>query len=481
MSDPRIDALERRAGRELYPFQREGVIWLRERERALLSDDMGIGKSAQALFSHSKGRPMLVVCPASVRGVWAMEAAIWRPDLKVSILEGRLGFRWPENDELVVVSYESLPPTEAEWLSAMQIVRGVFALFCLGDPSLVTLTFTRSREDLFGRLSNRTTVVADEAQALKSPKSVRNGRFKDVQRQAVEVGGRAWLLTGTPLVNHPPDLWHVLESVGLARESFGSWQGFVSDFKGFRVVVPTLRGRHVSFWKWGRPDPSAGVPEKLSRVMLRRRRKDVLPELPDKRYRVLQTEKLSRATSAFVDSVERRVTAAGLWDHPEALPTFEGFSRARELLAASKVSTMLGLVLEHEEAEEPLVVFSAHLSPVESLRDREGWGVITGGTSPKDRTRTVERFQAGELRGIAGTVGAMGTGLTLTRASSVLFVDRAWTPAENDQAEDRLARIGQKNAVLVTILVAPHALDRRVAKILEDKRRIIDACALGTV
>jgi SNF2 family DNA or RNA helicase len=161
--------------------------------------------------------------------------------------------------------------------------------------------------------------------------------------------------------------------------------------------------------------------------------------------------------------------------HTESLPAFELLSAARAALATAKIPALLELVEDLEEQEEPCVIFSAHRAPIDALAEREGWAVITGDTSATKRTEIEEKFQRGELRGIGATIAAGGTAITLTRASRMIFVDRDWTPALNEQAEDRIHRIGSKKPVLYTNLVADHVLDRRIAEVLGRKRALIDA------
>src|SRR5262245_5578154 len=128
---------------------------------------------------------------------------------------------------------------------------------------------------------------------------------------------------------------------------------------------------------------------------------------------------------------------------------------------------MLELVEQFEDQGGPLVVFSAHREPIEALAARGGWGVITGGTEPRRRQEVVDAFQAGRLKGVGRTIQAGGTGLTLTRASTALFVDLDWTPANNLQAEDRVCRIGQRAGhVRIIRMVSDHPLDRRVLRVL---------------
>jgi len=265
-------------------------------------------------------------------------------------------------------------------------------------------------------------------------------------------------------------LWQVLRAAGLEGRAFGSWYEFVRLFQG-------SKGRFG--YDWGKP--SEEVPDRLRRVMLHRRREEVLPDLPTKTRRDILVNSLDRATLAACDHVlsllkERGHNLDEMMDATKAAGViFEEMSRVRAMLAAAKIPTLIELVEDYEENEEPLVVFSAHTAPIEALGKREGWATITGATSSDERGRVVEKFQSGELRGIAGTLGAMGTGVTLTHAHHVLMVDLAWTPALNSQAEDRCCRIGQDRGVIISRMIVKHPLDERVAQLLTIKQEIIEA------
>ena len=151
---------------------------------------------------------------------------------------------------------------------------------------------------------------------------------------------------------------------------------------------------------------------------------------------------------------------------------FEEISRYRAALEDSKVAAAEELIESYEDAGEPLVVFGCHVAPVTKIGSRAGWATITGETPFPVRAEAVRAFQAGELKGIALTIQCAGFGLTLTRARIGLFLSLPWTPADLDQAEDRLMRIGQKNDVQYVYLVCDDPIDRRVAAILTKKRMI---------
>jgi hypothetical protein len=160
----------------------------------------------------------------------------------------------------------------------------------------------------------------------------------------------------------------------------------------------------------------------------------------------------------------------------ESLPPFEKFSEIRAALAKSRVPAMLEYVEDCEEQDVPLIVFSAHLSPMDALVTRPGWAVISGATSPQRRQEIVEAFQAGRLKGVGVTIRAGGVGLTLTHAWKALFVDLDWVPGWNSQAEDRICRIGQKsNRVEVVRMVSKHPLDMHVVNLLSAKIALIEA------
>ena len=153
---------------------------------------------------------------------------------------------------------------------------------------------------------------------------------------------------------------------------------------------------------------------------------------------------------------------------------FESIAKIREAVARGKIPAMLDWLGAFEELELPLVVFGQHRAAIDAIDSREGWRTITGSTPASKRNEYIKQFQNGELKGIAGTIGAMGTGVTLTKASHMLFVDLSWVPGDNLQAEDRICRIGQKFPCNYYILTAKHPMDKLVTKALMSKMSIIN-------
>jgi SWI/SNF-related matrix-associated actin-dependent regulator 1 of chromatin subfamily A len=437
----------------LYPYQVKGVEWLAGRERSLLGDDMGLGKTAQTLVALPTDARAIVIVPAAVKYTWRDEAKRWRPELTVRILEGRQTDSRalvPAAGELVVVNYDILPndllpPTKGK--NKEQAKLGI-------------------AEDIVAALLG-VALVVDEAHRCKNNKAARSKKVRTLGKLC----SRTLFLTGTPLLTRPQDLFGLLQAGGMERDVFGGWNGFVRDFGGYQESV----ARGVMVWKFSGPAPY--VPDKLRRVMLRRTKAEVLPDLPPKR----------RAT-LFVNGIdgELREDLDELWDehHEELeagnLPPFEAFSRIRASLAASRIPALLSLVEDYEEQGVPLVVFSAHRAPVDTLAAREGWLAITGDT--QDKQAIVRAFQSGQYKGVAVTIAAGGVGLTLTHAAHAIFVDHDWTPSLNLQAEDRLHRIGQNaDSVLYTRLTSDHVLEQHVDALILRKMELIEAAIERTL
>jgi hypothetical protein len=440
-------------GLTLYPYQRDGVRWLACRRAGLLADSMGLGKTVQVLMALPERAQALVVAPAAISANWLTECRRWRPDLKPGSIGSRADWRWPAPGELLVATYGALPAEDQE---ITQPPPGIY-------------------------------LVADEAHLLKGARgrrqpdgTYRGGvqrvrRWFGVQQAVQQAGGSTWLLTGTPLINRPQELWRVLQAAGLAEEAFGSYPRFV-ELAGGRKT------RYGMTWDG---EVSAEVPLALQRVSLRRDRETVLPDLPRKVRQVHEVPIADEDTIRLCDALQGRLEEQGytvedLADMSRLAQevrevVFELLSRVRAGLATAKIPALLELIESYEEECTPVVVFSAHLAPLQALASRPGWGLIDGSVPADQRAATVEAFQRGDLRGVACSYAAGGVGITLTRAHHVVCVDLPWTPALLQQAEDRCCRIGQEaDSVHVRILAADHPVDERVAELIVEKTRLIE-------
>ena len=380
----------------------------------------------------------IVICPASLKINWANEVIKWRNDLTPVVCKGKKGFKLPQENEVVILNYDILPveftPTN-KW----------------GDEST---NVPQAWRDVL----SQTTLIADEAHLCKSHKAMRSKRTKVLSNLCK----KSWAMTGTPLLSKGFDLWGVVSTFGMGRTVFGG-------FKGFTSSMNAVKNYHGGY-DFGTPDPS--VPEKLRRVMLRRTKSEVLSHLPPKTYQDVLVEVGSKKLLKMSENMMSMLIENG----SDNIPDFTEFSRVRAALAEDRISTLEDMVESFEEAHEPVVVFSAHRAPIEALSKRDGWEVIMGDTNQDDREDAVQAFQAGLLKGIACTIKAGGVGITLTKASKMIFCDMEWNPALNLQAEDRICRIGQTASNLQYIrLVSDCPMDRHVLKLIDKKKAMIEA------
>ena len=452
-----------KVGRKLYAYQVEGVKWLCSRQTALLADQMGCGKSQQAIIAADSR--VIIVCPAAARGSWANEIAMARPTMAVHQAEGWLGFRWPDENEAVIMTYDILPPTQEE--------KDALDLRLNSSDSRVVSKVTADAlarikaPSVAGQAPEGVTVIADEAHAVKGSVSstARVARFRKLAYSAKAHGGRIFLLTATPLLNRPLELWNVFASGGMAYEAFGKFEEFAANAGG-------RQGQWGYEWS-----PSAMnktlIAQQMMKTTLRRMKADVLSHLPPKTHTWMDVKVRDLLDRSDVQELLKAEELESLAE--TGLPDFEKTSAARAILAKAKIPAMLEVVEQFEEQEELLVVFSAHRAPIDTLAKREGWAVITGDTSAAERTSLIASFQLGQLKGLGLTIAAGGVAITLTKASNALFVDSSWTPALDEQAEDRIHRIGQDTPCQYIHLLADSALDAAIRRLHGRKSEFIQA------
>lgn len=473
-------------GISLRPYQRDGVVFLASRDRALLGDEMGLGKTVQALLALPARAAAVVVAPASVKVNWAREARRWRPDLAVTVMlpsttpsrarevleRDGIGIcytpRWPGSAEVVIWSYETMGCAED----------------VVDDNDDLLVEGTLEGDPVAG-----TVLIGDEIHRVKNRKAKVTIRWETLRDAVKEVSGRVWGVSGTPLYNRPPDLATVLKGLGAFGDVFTSWSDFVRRMGGAKKPVRVKGGRIREVLEWSfKPHPS--VADSLRRVMIRREKAGVLGELPPKTYQDIEAVP-GKSLSAMLADITEDLEAAGvkiddlgrgdatmseyakLGVQLEKLVPFAKMSKLHRLLSECGVEAAMELIEETEEQGLPQVVYAVHKEPVEELGRREGWTWIDGGISATERAQRVADFQAGKYVGMAMTI-ACAIGVTLTRASIGTFLTYSWTPSENEQAEDRLHRIGQANSVLIRRVLVQHPLTMRIAAILFAKKHQVD-------
>jgi superfamily II DNA or RNA helicase len=424
----------------LRAYQHQGVDWLaflRDVELGgVLADDMGLGKTLQAICVL-RGRS-LVVCPKSVVHNWAEEIARFRPGLSVAVYHGAKR-----------------------------------ALDTRADVTLTTYATLRMDSD---RIAEEAwdVVVLDEAQAVKNETS-------QTARAAFDLRGRFKVaLSGTPVENRLEELWSVMRFAN---------PGLLGGRSGFqeRYVEPIANGD---------PDAAARLRAKIRPFVLRRMKKDVLPELPPRTEAVLHVE-LDDAERSVYDAVRvatRRDLAARLAQDGNVLAALEALLRLRQAAchpalvpgqtagSSSKIEMLLEALEDAAADGHRALVFSqwtSLLDLVEPHLARAGIRFTRLDGKTKDRAAVVSDFQSeGGPPVMLVSLKAGGTGLNLTAADHVFLLDPWWNPAVEDQAADRAHRIGQDRPVMVYRLVAKDTVEERIFALQAKKRALADV-ALG--
>jgi SWI/SNF-related matrix-associated actin-dependent regulator 1 of chromatin subfamily A len=451
-------------GGELKPFQRAGVAYLLEQRRAFLADEQGLGKTIEALatLEADGAYPAIVVCPASLKLNWMREIERWLPGRTARALSGLGSQRARSSDTQSVAPGATADRASASPTAGTPIPPA--------DITVVNYDILAARAQALGAMAPR-ALVLDESHYCKNAAAKRT---QAVARLAASVPGDGLVLalTGTPVMNRPPELIAQLRIIGRLAD-FGSGAQFGRRFKGSDA--------HVRL-HW----------HLRSRCFVRRLKVDVLPQLPAKtrtvvpveldnesEYRLAETDVIAWLRSRPLDLGELDAKVASAL-RAERLVRLN----ALKLLAArGKLHAALAWIHDFCSSGERLVVFARHREIQRAVVERFPHALhILGEDTAAARDASLEAFQAAdssENQLIVCSIEVAGQGLTLTQASNVAFLELDWTPAKHDQAEDRCHRIGQQDAVNAWYLLAASTIDETMATLLERKRAIIGAVTDG--
>lgn len=433
---------------DLFRHQAGGAAFLRTRQRAILADEMGLGKTRTAIVAarehlrpHGGKGNVLVICPASLKLNWRREILAVDPSARIQVLNSEpldTKARW------VIVNYDRLARYAAD-LAAWK----------------------------------KSVVIVDEAHYIKNRNAARSKTTLTLLGAGSGKGAApaprdlaVYLLTGTPMMNRPRDLFNLMRAVGhpLSRNYVHFAQqycaGFYNDF--------------------GLVDDGASNVEELARrlnsVMLRRTKAEAM-DLPDKVRTWLPLELPTKR----VGSLEQRALDYLRKNPSRSGPTWGTYlaklNEARHALAVLKATATADFVGDCVEAGQKVVVFSSYHGAIDVLKERFGDTAVslTGEHTMKQRDAAVQRFQNDDaVRVFIGNLHAAGVGLTLTAGTHVVFNDLDWVPANHWQAEDRIHRIGQTQTAFVTYLYSQGTLDEFVAHLLEQKAKVIGILDDGT-
>ena len=289
-------------------------------------------------------------------------------------------------------------------------------------------------------------------------------------------------MTGTPLMNSPLDLYVILKWLGFEKHTF-------SAFKKHYCVMGGFGGYEVVGYK-----NMSQLTAQINEIMLRRLKSEVL-DLPDKTY-VDEFVEMGSKQAALYKEVEVGIKTNLANGEINLVNPLSALIRLRQctgytgilsdkVFESAKLERMKDLVEECIANKQKCIIFSnwAAMTDIitEELTDMGFKGKsITGATKDEERQMIVENFQTDPNQNyIVGTIGAMGTGLTLTAATTVIFMDEPWNRALYDQAVDRAHRIGQKNNITIYNLLTKDTIDCRIHEIVYKKGTMSDAIIDG--
>nr|WP_302600108.1 DEAD/DEAH box helicase [uncultured Cellulosilyticum sp.] len=438
----------------LRSYQKTGYRWLRTMANygfgGILADDMGLGKTLQVvtLIASEKAeavetvemKPSLVVCPTSLTLNWESEIAKFAPDLKTLVLMGSVDERKALMDEamnydVVITSYELLK-RDIENYDELEF------RFC----------------------------IADEAQYIKNANTLNAKALKMIKSEV------QFALTGTPIENSLAELWSIFDFI---------MPGYLFTYTHFKrdFETPIVKSQDEV--------TTARLKKMIAPFIMRRLKKDVLKELPDKTetviyntmedmQRKLYTAHLAEAKQEIEQELKTR--GAGR-SHIKMLALL---TRLRQLCChpalylqdynegSGKLAQCMELVRDSVEAGHKILIFSQFTSMLDLIGkslSQEGmdYFMLTGATKAEERIRLVNEFNNSEIPIFLISLKAGGTGLNLTGADVVIHYDPWWNLSSQNQATDRAYRIGQKNNVQVFQMITKDSIEEKI-KELQDKK-----------
>jgi SWI/SNF-related matrix-associated actin-dependent regulator 1 of chromatin subfamily A len=406
---------------------------------ALLSWHMGLGKThCSYLYAdrHPELRPIVVVCPKSLKWQWQREAAVAMGEA-AEIIEGIRPSLSQLNlhHKILIINYDILKP----WVPYLKKLQ----------PKLLIIDECHA---LINQTSQRTTAVRELAENIPHKLA----------------------LSGTPITNRPADLWPVLNI--LRPDLYPAFFPF-----GHKYCEPKKQ-----FGKWvfkGASNLEVLHRRLIKHVMLRLRKEDVFKDLPKKLRIALPLDLTDRGQyNLAFDELKGWTSSLGSthWTKGERVEAFGRIEKLKQLVAKLKMPFVFEWIDNFlASTDEKLLVFGVHQETVKALHNRykKESVLIYGEVSTKQRQFAVERFQKhADCRIFVGNIQAGGVGLNLTAASTVAFVELPWKPSDLTQAEDRCyARLGDIHGAKVYYILGRGTIEEWLCKIIRKKQRILDA------
>uniref|UniRef100_A0A9J7ZJ15 Zinc finger, RAN-binding domain containing 3 n=1 Tax=Cyprinus carpio carpio TaxID=630221 RepID=A0A9J7ZJ15_CYPCA len=442
-----LQLLPQKLREKLMPFQREGILFALSMDgRCLIADEMGLGKTIQAIsvaYIFKQEWPLLIVVPSSLKYPWIEELEKWIPELD------------PRHINLV----ESKTDTMSIGTSKVTIL-GYGLLTTDARPLLEALNKQR-----FG------VILVDESHYLKS----RNAARSKILVPVIQNAKRAILLTGTPALGRPEELFMQIDALYPRR--FGTWSDYAKKY---------CNAHYKRQWDCRGASHLDELHQRLSEIMIRRLKNQVLTQLPPKiRQRIpfdLPKDAAKEASASF-ERWEKLMSSESENQFVEVMSLITHMYKQTAVAKAGAVKDYIKMMLEKEQLK--FLVFAHHLSMLQACTEavievKASYIRIDGSVPSAERIQLVHRFQNDpDTRVAILSIQAAGQGLTFTAASHVVFAELYWNPGQIKQAEDRAHRIGQTTTVHIHYLIAKGTFDTVMWAMLNRKETVTGSALNG--
>ncbi len=440
----------------LRPYQVTGYKWLKTLSDhdlgGILADDMGLGKTLQSIvyiasgiIGNPKHAPYLIVCPTSLIFNWQDEFENFAPFIKAAVVSGS-----PQERQETIGRHKEYDVL----ITSYPLIRRDIAIY----------------EKIYFH-----TVFIDEAQYIKNDSSL---NAKSVKRLLAD---HRFALTGTPIENSLSELWSIFDFI--MPGYLNSHSKFVEHYEKpiLKEDMETLADLH----------------QRITPFILRRMKKDVLTELPDK-YETKMLTELSEGQKliylSYLENIRGEINSEieerGI--ERSSIRILAALTRLRQICChpstflenyqggSGKLELLMEIIPDAIANDHRVLVFSQFTSMlriIESeLKDMAiPYFYLEGATPTEDRNDYVKRFNAGEGKVFLISLKAGGTGLNLTGADTVIHYDPWWNPAVEEQATDRVYRIGQQNKVHVMKLITKGTIEEKIFKLQRKKKELSDS------
>lgn len=488
-----LETLEDPLNEDLFPHQRAGVKFLATAKRALLADEPGLGKTAQAIRAlkqlQDSGTPVfpaLIVCPNTLKKNWKREFDRWWPGLDIQVIKGSATQRrkqFNEPAQVFIINWESL--------------RGHSRLAPYGSVALARCTecgghddkVTENRCEVHRRELNEInfkSVVADEIHRSKEPKSKQSRALWAATGDA----DIRYALTGTPIANNVLDLWSILHWI--------SPEEWPSKTRWIDRMVNTMLNAFGGMMVLGiKPHMEQEFYAALNPRMRRMLKAKVLPWLPEMMFERRDVEMSTKQKKAYDQMRDMMIaeleggealTAPSVLTQTIRLLQFassyaeiaanEETGEIKAVLAdpSCKVDALMDDIKNGDFGNDSVAVCAVsrqliYLLSAALTKEKIEHGLITGAQNEDERQQAVDDFQSGKIKWILFTAQAGGVGITLTAARRLIMLQRPWSLVDHRQALDRVHRIGSEihDSIIITDYVTEGTIEERVIQVLETK------------